>query len=173
LTLADRVGVLAAGRLLQEGTPEDVYQRPRCPFVARLLGDANLFTVESVKPDQAQLVGKLPLRQAPGEGINWRSGDCVMVRPEHCRLIAGNEAKDRGWGGQVTAVHYLGCDQIVDVAVSAERIVRVRQRAGTSPAISLGSNVTVIVPPDAFWLIPEADPAWLSAAGKDATHARP
>jgi ABC-type Fe3+/spermidine/putrescine transport system ATPase subunit len=163
LTLADRVGVLAAGRLLQVGAPEEVYQRPRCPFVARLLGDANLFTVESVESGQALLDGGLPLRQALGEGINWRIGDRVMVRPEHCRLTTEDKAKDGGWSGQVTAVHYLGCDQIVEVAVSAERIVRVRQRAGTSPAISLGALVTVVVAPEAWWILPEADPAWLYA----------
>jgi ABC-type Fe3+/spermidine/putrescine transport system ATPase subunit len=172
LTLADQVGVLAAGRLLQVGAPDEVYQRPRCPFVARLLGDANLFTVASVGAGQALLDGGLSLRRAPGEEINWRSGDRMMVRPEHCRLIAAEEAKERGWSGHVTAVHYLGCDRIVDVAVSTERTMRVRQRAGTSPAISAGSIVGVVVPPESFWILPEADPAWLSPAGKDAADDR-
>src|SRR5690348_7502076 len=81
LTLADRVGVLAAGRLLQVGAPEEVYQRPCCPFVARLLGDANLFTVESVESGQALLDGGLPLRRTPDAEINCRIGDPVMVRP--------------------------------------------------------------------------------------------
>ena len=173
LTLADRVGVLAAGRLLQAGTPEEVYQRPRCPFVARLLGDANLFTVETVAPGRVLLDGGLPLRRTLGEGINWRTGDRVMVRPEHCRLTTEAEAKDGGWSGRVTAVHYLGCDRIVDVAVSAERVVRVRQRAGTSPAISPGSLVGVVVAPEAWWVLPEEDPAWLSPAGKGTADARP
>jgi hypothetical protein len=132
--------------------------------VARLLGDANLFTVASVDAGQALLDGGLSLRRAPSEGTNWRSGDRMMVRPEHCRLIAVEEAKERGWSGHVTAVHYLGCDRIMDVAVSAGRTVSVRERAGTSPAISTGSIVGVIVPPEACWILPEADPAWLSPA---------
>ncbi len=173
LTLADRVGVLAAGRLLQVGAPEEVYQRPRCPFVARLLGDTNLFTVEFVKSGQVRLDGGLPLCRTLGEGINCRIGDRMMVRPEHCRLTTEDKAKEEGWSGQVTAVHYLGYDQIVEVAVSSGRIVRVRQRAGTSPAISPGAVVGVVVAPEAWWILPEADPAWLSPAGKDAADACP
>jgi ABC-type Fe3+/spermidine/putrescine transport system ATPase subunit len=173
LTLADRVGVLAAGRLLQVGVPEEVYQRPRCPFVARLLGDANLFAVKSVESGQALLDGGLPLRRTRGEGINCRIDDRVMVRPELCRLTTEDKAKDEGWRGHVTAVRYLGCDQIVEVAVSAERIVRVRQRAGTSPAVSPGAVVGIVVAPEACWILPEADPAWLSPAGKEAVDARP
>ncbi|HWG42012.1 MAG TPA: ABC transporter ATP-binding protein, partial [Gemmataceae bacterium] len=65
LTLADRVGVLAGGRLLQEGDPQEVYQRPRCPFAARLLGDANLFTVEAIVSPQVRLEGGLYLSACP------------------------------------------------------------------------------------------------------------
>ena len=42
LAAADLVGVMHAGRLLQLGPPREVYDRPRTPFVARFLGDANL-----------------------------------------------------------------------------------------------------------------------------------
>jgi len=96
-----------------------------------------------------------------------------MVRPEHCRLI-GCDGSDEcpGWPGRVTAMHYLGCDEIVDVTVGAGQSVRVRQRAGTSIPISPGSSVAVVVSPEALWPIPERDPAWLSLAGKDAD-ARP
>lgn len=167
LALADRVGVLAAGRLLQIGAPDEVYQRPRCPFVARILGDANLFTVASIDPDATpRLDGGLHLYPAVGQPLDWRVGDRVMVRPEHCRLLPAGEAKESGWSGKVKAVHYLGCDRIVDVEVGAERIVRVRQRAGSSTAIFPGANVVVVIAPEEFWLIPETDPVVLAAGTK-------
>jgi sulfate/thiosulfate transport system ATP-binding protein len=40
--LADRIGVMSFGRLLEVGTPEDLYQRPQSEFVASFLGVANL-----------------------------------------------------------------------------------------------------------------------------------
>jgi ABC-type Fe3+/spermidine/putrescine transport system ATPase subunit len=218
LTLADRVGVLASGRLLQVGTPDEVYERPCCPFVAHLLGDANLFRVEAIEPEQVRLDGGLsipnsleeerPSSESPsppwgergwGEGAgvspgrtpspptplpprgrgeqthrsHWRVGARLLARPERCRLSVGDEPGGASWLGQVIASNYLGCDWIVDVAVNANRSVRVRQRAGTTPAISVGTRVTVTIPREAFWLIPEADPDWLPSPGKDATHALP
>jgi ABC-type Fe3+/spermidine/putrescine transport system ATPase subunit len=61
LSLADAIGVMAAGRLLQVGPPREVYERPASGYVARLLGEANFL---------------------PGG---------VMVRPERVRLVAGDE----------------------------------------------------------------------------------
>ncbi|MGL4553515.1 MAG: hypothetical protein ACRC33_20305, partial [Gemmataceae bacterium] len=61
LSLADAVGVMAAGRLLQVGPPREVYERPVSAYVARLLGEANVL----------------------------RGG--VLVRPVRVRLVAGDE----------------------------------------------------------------------------------
>src|SRR5690349_909010 len=43
--LADRVGVLERGRLVQTGTPEEIYTRPASPFVARFTGLSGEFPV--------------------------------------------------------------------------------------------------------------------------------
>ena len=44
LTLSDHVAILDRGRIVQEGSPADLYERPRTAFAAGFLGDANLFT---------------------------------------------------------------------------------------------------------------------------------
>ncbi len=43
MSLADRMGVMDEGRLLQTGSPTDLYDRPGSPFIARFLGDVNRF----------------------------------------------------------------------------------------------------------------------------------
>ena len=43
LTISDRIAVMRAGRLEQEGTPEELYDRPRTPFVAGFIGSSNLY----------------------------------------------------------------------------------------------------------------------------------
>jgi ABC-type Fe3+/spermidine/putrescine transport system ATPase subunit len=48
LSLSDRVGVMVRSRLLQEDAPQALYGRPRNPFVARFLGEANILEVEGV-----------------------------------------------------------------------------------------------------------------------------
>lgn len=42
LTMSDRIGILRDGRLVQEGSPEELYHRPASVFAATFLGDANI-----------------------------------------------------------------------------------------------------------------------------------
>ncbi|MFW5934114.1 MAG: ABC transporter ATP-binding protein [Actinomycetota bacterium] len=82
LSISDRLLVLRDGRVQQVGHPSEIYQRPANRFVARFMGDANLFT------------GVL---EADGDGRRFRAGEVgfpvgfeadagdpleVMVRPE-------------------------------------------------------------------------------------------
>lgn len=43
LSLADKIGILKDGQMVQAGPPREVYQRPENAFVAKFLGEANVF----------------------------------------------------------------------------------------------------------------------------------
>ena len=60
LALADQVVVMDAGRVVQQGTPEEVWSSPADPFVARFLGLSNVFGDVLIRPEAVRLV-------APGE----------------------------------------------------------------------------------------------------------
>jgi ABC-type Fe3+/spermidine/putrescine transport system ATPase subunit len=156
LQLSDRVGVLAAGTLLQTGEPQAVYRHPRCPFVARLLGEANLLAVRSVGADGVRLEGGLVLARLPDQSGRPEVGRPALLRPEACGFVPPG-AGQGGWPGRVTASSFLGADQVITVQVAEGVSVRVRARAGTS-APAPGEAVRVVVPPEAVWFIPERDP---------------
>jgi spermidine/putrescine transport system ATP-binding protein len=65
LSVSDRIAVMNQGDVLQAGTPHDIYESPATDFVARFIGDTNLFdgTVASVAP----LPPSSPAAAAPGE----------------------------------------------------------------------------------------------------------
>jgi ABC-type Fe3+/spermidine/putrescine transport system ATPase subunit len=91
LTLADRIGVLRDGRVEQQGAPLAVYDAPRTAFVARFLGDANVFPGEPT-PEGLRLPDGAVIRVGrPGRG------PAVAVRPEDVRLLAPGEAPPPGW----------------------------------------------------------------------------
>jgi ABC-type Fe3+/spermidine/putrescine transport system ATPase subunit len=163
LSLADRVGLMLAGRLLQVGTPHDLYDRPRTPFVARFVGQANLFAVEAVTAHELLLRGGLRLPR--GNLGDVRVGSRLLIRPEKLQIGA---SQPNCWAGRVNAVAFLGADQLVDVAVG-DTTVRVRCRP-VGP-VSPGDPVTIGVPSDAAWAIPEDDPPWLADPRKEAGHA--
>jgi ABC-type Fe3+/spermidine/putrescine transport system ATPase subunit len=100
LAVSHSLGVMRAGRLVQFGTPQEIYRAPRTPFVARFLGEANL---------------------VPGERLGLRAGATILVRPE--RIVLGGPHR-----GRIAACRYLGADQVLDVA-AGDFAVRIRCRA--------------------------------------------
>jgi ABC-type Fe3+/spermidine/putrescine transport system ATPase subunit len=139
LAVSDLLGVLAAGRLLQVGPPAELYHRPRTPFVARFLGDANLL---------------------PGPSLGG-AGVLVLVRPEGC--VVGPEADRCPWSreGRVTEVTFLGADVLAEVECGGGVTLRVRARP--AEALRPGDVVRVGIPAGAAWPVPEADPGGLPA----------
>lgn len=92
--VADRVVILRAGRVVQEGTPEAIYARPASPFVARFLGLHNLIEGQVVEVDGRRLLrtpfGDLPAADSrPGRRT-------LLLRPERARLGDGRGLRLEG-----------------------------------------------------------------------------
>lgn len=84
LELSDRVVVMNRGRIEQEGSPEDIYERPATPFVCEFIGQANLFPAY-VKAGAAR-IGRTLVPTA--EDLPRDDGKCVAyVRPHDIELI--------------------------------------------------------------------------------------
>jgi thiamine transport system ATP-binding protein len=97
--LADRVVVMRDGRIAQQGTPLQVWQRPADAFVARFLGFDNVVgaTVAGAAADTPW--GKVPVPEGSAQGSRP-----VLVRPAGVRLVAA----DAGLPCTVTARTFRG-----------------------------------------------------------------
>ncbi|MDX3927821.1 MAG: ABC transporter ATP-binding protein [Shinella sp.] len=88
LSMSDKVAVMNGGRILQIGTPTDIYDRPRSRFVAEFLGTSNIFEGTVSGDGSALLVPgrsapvSLPLEQKRESGKSLS----LSVRPERVRL---------------------------------------------------------------------------------------
>ncbi len=100
LSFADRLGVMRGGRLLQVGTPEEVYLRPKTPFVAQFLGRTNLLPGEGKGRWAETCLGPVPLAE-PASGPLLLS-----LRPEALKLQPPGE----GPQGEVVAREFKGHD---------------------------------------------------------------
>jgi putative spermidine/putrescine transport system ATP-binding protein len=94
LTMSDRVGIMADGRLVQYGTPEEVYRRPATTFVARFLGEANLVPVSA----DGRLAGL-------GVAVPGATGGTAVIRPEHLEVLSANGS---GGNGVLTELDFQG-----------------------------------------------------------------
>jgi len=125
MTMADRVILLSAGRIEQNGAPVDLYETPANVFVARFIGTPpmNLLVLEPGN-DGAVIAGTTGPAVAPRE----LSGSTLGVRPEHVVL-----ARDAGVDAQIDGIEYLGADSLLTCRVGAQPLaVRVAGRVGLS-----------------------------------------
>ncbi|HEX2030800.1 MAG TPA: ABC transporter ATP-binding protein [Actinomycetota bacterium] len=128
LALSDRIAVMHDGRILQEGTPQDIYERPASRFVADFIGETNFFEGEVQDAGAVTLVrdrSGLLLRCAPAPWARPGMRVAVAVRPEKigpASAQAGNRLT-----GTVVRRAYLGDLVQHHVAVAGGRELVVQQ----------------------------------------------
>jgi iron(III) transport system ATP-binding protein len=114
--LADHIGVLEEGVLVQSGTPEDVYNQPATPFVARFTGLSGELrvrvtahggdgTLEITAADGA--VGRLPVMRPAGGALRPGDEALLAIRPTGV-FLAHTEADERHLTGRVADVAFRG-----------------------------------------------------------------
>lgn len=94
LSMADQVAVMNSGRILQIGTPNDIYDRPHSRFVAEFLGTSNIFEGKAsadgtrllLPGNRGDISVPLEKRAKPGSPL------VISVRPERMRLGAATDA---------------------------------------------------------------------------------
>ena len=131
MTLANRIGVMQAGRIVQVGSPQTIYEQPVNRFVADFVGTANLFAGRIVDTDSdralldcADLGITIELRQtcklARGETAT------LMLRPEQITLAApASAAAPNTVSGILAATAYVGDAWIHEVALASGCLVKV------------------------------------------------
>jgi len=163
LTMSDRIAVMNAGRLLQLGTPEELYERPRDRFVAGFVGETNFLeaTVLRVIGEEAEVdvagAGQLRVRLSAGSPPDGRA--TLAVRPEQLALAA-DVPRDRAteWNaleGTVDDVAYLGGHSryLVRLPTGGMITVRRQNRVWRESEPTPGEPIRVVFDPAAATLL--------------------
>jgi iron(III) transport system ATP-binding protein len=132
LSLADLVGVMRQGRLLQVASPTALYERPATREVATLVGDANFIPGEAAGDTATSELGRLPLVRPAVGPVE------VLVRPEALQLAAAPDGP-----GLVIAREFYGHDQLIVVRLPSGAVVRAR--LGFGPNYRAGDRVALTV----------------------------
>ena len=160
LAMADRIAVMANGKVLQVGPPEEVYERPGSRFVADFIGETNF--IDGVLAGREG--GEGVVRLADGRQLRAALRDpeatvgcavTVAVRPEKIALTLASEPPDppegvgqaplSGLVGHVVDAHYIGTDTRYRIrsGEGVELIVRVQnQLTGFEGMFRIGVAVT-------------------------------
>jgi len=162
MTVADRIGVMDAGRLEQVATPRELYEAPHSRWVAEFVGDVNIFDgqIESREAgrlaittrDAGTIVVPEPRQPIEKETVS------VAIRPEKVKLSRRGPVSDTASAhsinrleGVVTDVSYLGGLTSYKVKLDAGAVVR-SSMANTArldiDAYSAGQRVVAWFTPD-------------------------
>ena len=111
LSIADRIAILNAGKLLQVGTPAEIYRHPCNRFVAEFIGEANFLTGHLASRNQLLEVNlghrSLLVAAPPDPAASTGSSVTLCLRPEAIR-IAENQPPGQAWRATLVETIYLG-----------------------------------------------------------------
>jgi putative spermidine/putrescine transport system ATP-binding protein len=147
LSMSDQIVILRDGRLVQKGTPQELYERPASPFAARFLGQSNFIrgaVLARVGEDLFyESAGRRLLHRGDAGGAGLPGEPVLLaVRPEKVRIGAMAEAMANSLAGEIVSINYLG--ESYSVTVEVEGIGRLVGRAmSNGPLMSPGSRVAV------------------------------
>jgi ABC-type Fe3+/spermidine/putrescine transport system ATPase subunit len=160
MALSDRIAVMRAGRIVELGAPDQLYLRPRHPFTARFIGQAELVAAELIARDGAGALLRTPLGDiacAEAASAPDTGAASLLVRPEHIEMLPAGATGPNTIPARVAAVSFLG--KLADHEVEAAGL-RLRVQTMSTDRRPPGAEVTLRLPPArCVALPPEAAPA--------------
>jgi spermidine/putrescine transport system ATP-binding protein len=158
LSMSDTIGIMRDGKVVQHGTPRQLYEAPVSRYVADFVGESNFFAGEVAAADARGAT----LRAAPGLVLAGRYAEggstlapsqrgVIAVRPEMVELWAPAERRDIGaydcaLEGQIRNRIYLGDQTEFSIATAALGNVLVRApKTAAVVASGLGQGETVML----------------------------
>ena len=131
-TLADRIALMRNGRIVQVGSPEQVYHRPQDRWTAEFVGPANVLGGRVAAGRVHTVLGSFP-PLPPGED----TAVAALVRPERLELAADPEGD-----AEVVGREFRGHDVVYRVLLDGVQLVSQRP---SNESLSVGARVRVRV----------------------------
>jgi iron(III) transport system ATP-binding protein len=136
--VADRIHIMLDGRIIQSGTPAELYRRPASPFAAGFFGPLNRFKGWVVAGQVSTPLGPVEVHDlADGAGVD------VLIRPEALRLSRDGGANPNRF--RIHRIRDLGTNQVLELQVPDGPILTVRMTGGTD--LVAGDTVAVEIDP--------------------------
>ena len=141
-SMADRIAIMNHGKAEQIGTPHEVYEQPTNSFVARFLGEANMFPLRSAVPEGA---GRLRCETEAALTLlaaGTVPGTMACVRPEDIAIAASPLRHENSFPGRIDDVVQVAGSVRYRVVVEPDCVLSVRASAERRAPV-LGMNQSV------------------------------
>lgn len=151
LSMSDAVAIMHEGKIVQIGTPEELYERPANRFVAEFVGGINLLPVQLVTAEAGTTTALLASgARVPCSAPAGKAAACVGIRPERIQL--GKPAAGH-FDARVRKRTYLGGMMLYDLTCEGLNLSAKVATDGTGEFPDVGSIVSVSWPARSAWLL--------------------
>lgn len=171
MALSDRIVVMQSGKVLQVGSPQEVYHRPESLAVARFVGSPNVLEAHVDAGEEVGGIHRLKVRGEDWEGTasadkNYAHGSRVqvMVRPENLRVSLGDTPADAdlAFKGVVSELIFRGATYSVTITAGS---LSMHLEVPSATPISVGDPISTYVPHGTAWALdPDSSTATAQAA---------
>jgi spermidine/putrescine transport system ATP-binding protein len=158
LTMSDRIAVMDAGRILQVGTPRQIYNHPLERFVADFIGSTNFLSAEVIATE----TGRARIKLSSGneistelpEGMVPQGRVTAAVRPEYSQLLTDTGQKG-DLQGVLENIVYFGTDTHYHTRLPDETlfVTRMQNRREDTEKFEVGQPVRIVFKPNSVQML--------------------
>jgi spermidine/putrescine transport system ATP-binding protein len=160
LTMSHRIAVMNAGKVLQVGTPTEIYEEPTSRFVADFIGETNFLTgqVQEARNGVVSVVidDTLPLAIACDAELPSGKFVSLAIRPEKAILYPASATKEHCVPGTIEDIVYIGTDTRFIVRLTPHSTLAIRRQNLSRSSLNsfeVGETVQVRLPPDSIRIL--------------------
>jgi ABC-type Fe3+/spermidine/putrescine transport system ATPase subunit len=156
MSISDRIAVMKKGKVVQVGTPQELYMNPNSLFVAHFIGESNLL---EGYVDHTNGVCEVELR----DGLKVKARDCgikqderivLAIRPETCEMKMGRQPAEGGLTGKIEKVTFEGTVVRYEIRLdNGDRLV-INKPSLAENWFGVGDEVTITYPQEKAHVFP-------------------
>jgi iron(III) transport system ATP-binding protein len=152
MAISDRIAVIKKGKILQVGSPKELYMTPKNVFVAHFIGESNLLEgyVSNLSRRGAAIELRGGIRVQVGVLKNMENGDKVVlaIRPETIVIEKGIKKTENSILGIVERITFEGTNIRYEIRLRNEDLVVVVRPSLVEEWLKMGEKVTVSFSPE-------------------------
>jgi ABC-type Fe3+/spermidine/putrescine transport system ATPase subunit len=157
MSISDRIAVMKKGKIVQIGSPQDLYMNPNSLFVAHFIGESNLLEGYITKANgysEVELREGFRVKAVNSRGIKEGERVVLAIRPETCEMKKGHFDAENCLLGVIEKMTFEGTIVRYEIRlVNGDRFV-INRPSLTEDWFNIGDDITISYPMDKAHLFP-------------------
>ncbi|HYA77127.1 MAG TPA: ABC transporter ATP-binding protein [Verrucomicrobiae bacterium] len=148
MSISDRIAVMKKGKIVQIGTPQELYMHPNSLFVSHFIGETNFlegYITEANGYSEVELRDGLRVK-AINPGITQDERVVLAIRPEACEMNKGHDTTENGLLGKIEKVTFEGTMVRYEIRLENGDRMIINRPSLAEKWVEIGEEVTINYP---------------------------